>query len=87
MGKVSIGDFVIRGVSMRDVVRTFFFFFGIFSFISLLDILSIVHWSCDHLVIENFVLIFYIYLMMLLSHFTYLSICCFFSLFIHIFLI
>ena len=27
MGKVSIGDFVIRGVSMRDVVRTFFFFF------------------------------------------------------------
>ena len=75
---------MIRGVSMRDVVRTFF---CIFSFLSLLDILSLVHWSCDHLVIENFVLIFYIYLMMLLSHFTNLSMYCFFSFFIHIFLI
>ena len=43
------------------------------------------------LVITNIVLIsdiyIYIYLMMLLSHFTYLSMCCFFSLFIHMFLI
>ena len=75
---------MIRGVSMRDVVRTFF---CIFSFLSLLDILSLVNWSCDHLVIENFVLISYINLMMLLSHFTHLSMYCFFSFFIHIFLI
>ena len=33
----------------------------IFSFLSLLDTLSIVHWSCDHLVIANIVFIFDIY--------------------------
>ena len=70
---------------MRDVVRIFFFL--IFSFLSNLDTLSLVHWSCDHLVIANIVLIFDIYLMMLLSHFTYLFMCCFFPFFIHMFLI
>ena len=86
-GRVSIGEFVIGGVFMRDVVGIF----CICSFLSFLDTLSLVHWSCDHLVIANIILIFdiyiYIYLMMLLSHFTYLFLCCFFSLFIHVFLI
>ena len=45
---------------MRDVVRIFFFFFCIF---------SLVHWSCDHLVIVNIVLVFDIYLMMLFKMF------------------
>ena len=49
---------MIGGVSMRDVVRTFY----IFSFLSLLDTLSPVHFSCDHLVIANIVLIFDIYI-------------------------
>ena len=70
--------------------------FCIFYFLSILDTLSIVQWSCDHLVIANIVLIYlyiyidiyiYLYLMMLLSYFTYLSMCCLFSLFIHMFLI
>ena len=52
-----------------------------------LDTLSFVHQSCDHLVIANIVFIFDIYLMMFLSHFTYLSMCCFFFPFIHMFLI
>ena len=69
---------------MRDVVRIFFVSFF---FLSILDTLSLVHWSCDHLVIANIVLIFDIYLMMLLSHFTYLFMCCFFPFFIHMFLI
>ena len=89
-GRVSIGDFVIGGVYMRDVVRIFVFF----SFLSILDTLSLVHWSCDYLVIANIVLFFYIYiyiyLMMLLSHFTYLSMwcccCCFLSLSLSLFL-
>ena len=49
---------MIGGVSMRDVVRTF----CIFYFLSLLDTLSLVHWSCDHLVIANFALFFDIYI-------------------------
>ena len=53
--------------------------------------LSLVHWSCDHLVIANIVFIFdiyiYIYLMMLLSHFHLSLQRCFFFLFIHMFLI
>ena len=68
---------------MRDAMRIFVSFL----FFSILDTLSLVHWSCDHLVIENIVVISDIYLMMLLSHFTYLSMCCFFFLFIHMFLI
>ena len=36
--------------------------FCIFSFLSLLDTLSLVQWSCDHLVIANIVLIFDIYI-------------------------
>ena len=40
----------------------------IFSFLSLLETLSLVHWSCDHLVIANIIFIFdiYIYLMMMM---------------------
>ena len=45
---------MIKGVYIRDVVRIF----CIFSFLSILDTLSLVHWSCDHLVIANVVLIF-----------------------------
>ena len=61
----------------------------IFSFLSLLETLSLVHWSCDHLVIANIVLIFdiYIHIYDVVTIFKYLSMCYFFSLFIHIFLI
>ena len=67
----------------------------IFSFLSLLDTLSLGHWSCDHLVIANIVLIFdiyiyiyiYIHIYNVVTIFKYLSMCYFFSLFIHIFLI
>ena len=40
----------------------------IFSFLSLLDTLSLGHWSCDHLVITNIIFIFdiYIYMMMMM---------------------
>ena len=40
----------------------------IFSFLSLLDTLSLVHWSCDHLVRANIIFIFdiYIYMMMMM---------------------
>ena len=34
----------------------------IFSFLSLLDTLSLVHWSCDHLVRANIIFIFDIYI-------------------------
>ena len=69
--------------------------FCIFSFLSLSDTLSLVHWSCDHLVIANIVLIFdiyiyiyiYIHIYDVVTIFKYLSMCYFFSLFIHIFLI
>ena len=57
-GRVSIGEFVIGGVFMRDVVGIF----CICSFLSFLDTLSLVHWSCDHLVIANIILIFDIYI-------------------------
>ena len=73
------------------------FMYLFFSFF--LDTLSFVHRSCDHIVIANIVLIFdiyiwgirrnrfriYIYMKILLSFFTYLSMCCFFSPFIHMF--
>ena len=36
--------------------------FCIFSFLYLVDTLSLVLWYCDHLVIENFVFIIYIYI-------------------------
>ena len=70
---------------MRDAVRTF----CIFSFLFSLDTLFFVHWSCDHLVIANFVLmLIYIYILrLLLLSFIYLYMCCFFSLFMHMFLI
>ena len=45
-------------------MRIYVFFF---SFLSLLDTLSLVYWSCDHLVIANIVFILDIYLMKLLS--------------------
>ena len=58
------------------------------SFLSFLDTLSLVHWSYDHLVIANIVFILDIYIWWCCYHiFTYLFMCCFFSLFIHVFLI
>ena len=67
---------------MRDVVRIYVFFFSFF-----LDTLS----SCTPVLwpfIDNihctYFSYIYIYMMMLL--FTYLSMCCFFSLFMHMFL-
>ena len=60
-GRVSIGEFVIGGVFivfMRDVVGIF----CICSFLSFLDTLSLVHWSCDHLVIATIILIFNLYI-------------------------
>ena len=78
--------FLLRVVSifLRDIVRTF----CIFYFLYLLDTLFLYYQSCDHLVIANLVFFLYIYLVkLLLQSFTYLSICCFFSPFIHILLI
>ena len=57
----------------------FSFFFGY---------IILVHWSYDHLVIANIVFILDIYIWWCCYHiFTYLYMCCFFSLFIHMFLI
>ena len=58
-------------------------------FFSLLDTLFLVHWSYDHLVIANIVFILDIYIFddVVYHIFTYLSMCCFFSPFIHMFLI
>ena len=57
---------------------------------SLLDTLSLVHWSCDHLVIANIVFILdiyiYIYLMMLFITFSPISPCVVsFSLYTHVY--
>ena len=68
---------------MRDAVRTF----CIFSFLFSLDTLFFVHWSCDHLVIANLVLMLIYILRLFLLSFIYLYMCCFFSLFMHMFLI
>ena len=43
---------------LRDVVRIF----CIFSFLSILDTLSLVHWSCDHLTYIVFIFGLYIYI-------------------------
>ena len=62
--------------------------FCTFSFLSILDTLSLVHWSCDHFGdSKHCTYLSYIYLMMFLSHFTYLFMCCFFSPFMQMFLI
>ena len=68
---------------MRDVVRTF----CIFSFLSFLDTLFFAHWSYNQIVIENLVLMLIYILRLLLLSFTYLYMCCFFSLFMHMILI
>ena len=58
-GRVSIGDFCDRGsVYMRDVVRIFVSFLSFY----FRYIVSLVHWSCDYLVIAFIVLIFDIYI-------------------------
>ena len=54
---------MLGGMFMKDVVRIFFFYYFFFY------IFSLVHWSCDHLVIVNIVLVFDIYLMMLFKMF------------------
>ena len=78
-GRVSIGDIFVRQsvFVLRDVVRTFY----IFSFLFFLDTLFLLYDSkpCTH---------FDIYIERLLLHsFTYLFMCCFFSLFMHMLLI
>ena len=84
-GRVSIGDIFVRQsiFVLRDVVRTFY----IFSFLFFLDTLFLLYDSkpCTHFDI-------YIYIerereRLLLHSFTYLFMCCFFSLFMHMLLI
>ena len=79
-GRVSIRDiFVRRSVFfLRDVIRTFYSF----SFLSILDTLFL---HCDSKPCTHYI---YIYILRLLLHsFTYLFMCCFFSLFMHMLLI
>ena len=65
---------------MRDVVRIYIFFFSFF-----LDTLfCFVHRSCDHLVIVNIVLIYFIYMMMMLSFHLSLHVWFLFSLYTHV---
>ena len=80
-GRVSIGDIFVRGnvYLLRDVMRTF----CIFSFLYFLDTLFLL---CDSKPCTLFDIYIYIY-MLIYVFFTYLYICCFFSLFIHMFLI
>ena len=59
----------------------------IFSFLSILDTLFFVYWSCDHLTYVVLIFGLYIYIYIDICHFTYPSMYCFFSLFIHMFLI
>ena len=63
--------------------------FCIFSSLSLLDTLSLIYWSYDHMtyIVLIFDLYIYIYIYIDVCYFTYLSMCCFFSFFIHMFLI
>ena len=74
---------MIGGVYIRDVVRIFVSFIFFLFKIHYLLYTGLV----TTLTIANIVLIFDIYLMMFLSRFTYLSMRCFFSFFIHMFLI
>ena len=55
-----------------------------FSFLSISNTLHLVYWSCDNFDI-HFTYICFIYTNV--CSFTYLSMCCFFSIFIHMFLI
>ena len=69
---------------MRDAVRTF----CIFSFLFSLDTLFFVHWSCDHLVIANLVLMLiyiYIYIEVVITFFHLsLHVLFLFSLYAHV---
>ena len=47
-------------MSMRDVVMIFVSFF----FLSILDTLSLIHWSCDHLTYIVLICGLYIYILM-----------------------
>ena len=81
--RVSIGDIFVRGnvYLLRDVMRTF----CIFSFLYFLDTLFLL---CDSKPCTLIDIYIYIYILMLLLHsFTYLSMCCFFSPFMHMLLI
>ena len=68
---------MIKGVYIRDVVRIF----CIFSFLSILDTLSLVHWPCEHLVIAYLILMLIYILRLLLLSFTYLYMLFLFSLY------
>ena len=61
--------------------------FCIFSSLSLLDTLSLIYWSYDHMTYIVLIFDLYIYIYIDVCYFTYLSMCCFFSFFIHMFLI
>ena len=83
-GRVSKGDFFCDRGSVYEGCSEDF---CIFSLLFILGTLSFVHQSCDHLVIANLVLMLIYILSLLLLSFTYLYMCCFFSLFMHILLI
>ena len=69
-------------IFLRDVVRILCIF--VFFLCSLHY--PLVHQSCDHLLITYIVLISHLYIWWCMLLFTYLSMCCFFSIFIHMFL-
>ena len=66
---------------IRDVVRILYLFFSFY----FRYIISLVYWSSGHL--TYIVLIFGLYIYIDVCYFIYLSMCCFFSFFIHMFLI
>ena len=80
---VSIGDFCDKGSVYEGCSEDFLYLFFSFYF----RYITFVHRSCDHLVIANLVLMLIYILRLLLLSFTYLYMCCFFSLFMHMILI
>ena len=82
-GRVSIGDFCDKGSVCEGCSEYFLYLFFSFYF----RYIIFVHRSCDHLVIANLVLMLIYILRLLLLSFTYLYMCCFFSLFMHMILI
>ena len=82
-GRVSIVDFCERRSVYEGCSEDFLYLLFSFHF----RYIIFVHWSCDHLVIANLVLMLIYILRLLLLFFTYLYMCCFFSLFMHMILI
>ena len=82
-GRVSIVDFCERRSVYEECSEDFLYLLFSFHF----RYIIFVHWSCDHLVIANLVLMLIYILRLLLLFFTYLYMCCFFSLFMQMILI